>query len=423
MQRHVGGGPFACAFSFVLICALSGCKETPQGDPSSHPGAEMANFPAKQSSLPPQEQGKSLNASPQDKPSPKPLPKLSKNWGEKKRQKLGPAGPSKAIENGVLFVTRDNRLLLAERKDDGDFVPISEKAGSFDKYGRGPSATPTHAYWTSEDGRLFRGDLVTKTVEPLHPSARPHTRTSSLHALGRDLVVFIKEVDQKPMAHLWAEKPNGGGEVLRISPEGSTATSVVIVPGSPHPKIVVLAGRTGMSPIHVRRVRPTSTGIELDQDEVVWIAPGSHVMTEIHALGRKDNSAVAFLPTAKDFNDFGLAQLSLSPQSGQIPEPDWRVYPNGLDPAPVATEHFCGEDYVLYARPSEERPYAPQELHLAPIKGSTPGEGEIIARARAFGDLSVAKTPGGATAVWTAGSRTWGMAIPCPKLNSNASRQ
>jgi hypothetical protein len=411
MQGQVSGGSFACAFSLVLAFCLSGCKEDAKPDPESRSEVEATPLTASSVDL----KETSVATKPTDEPPLTVLPQLSKKWGEKKRQKLGPAGPSKATEGGVLFVTRDNRLLVAERGDDGNFAPLAEEASAFDKYGRGPSASTTHAYWISEDGRLLRGDLVTRKVELLHPSARPHTRTSTLHALGRDLVVFIKEVDGNPTAHLWAENPGGSGELVRVSPEGSSATSVVIVPGNPLPRIVVLAGRTGMSPVHVRKVHASQKGIELDQDEVVWIAPGSHVMTEIHALGRKDHSAVVFLPTAKDFNDFGLAQLSLSPQGGQIPEPDWRVYPNGLDPAPVATAHFCDQDYVLYVRPSEERPYAPQELHLAPIQGHVPGEGDVIARARAFGDLSLAKTDEGATAVWTAAGRTWAMAIPCPK--------
>jgi hypothetical protein len=139
------------------------------------------------------------------------------------------------------------------------------------------------------------------------------------------------------------------------------------------------------------------------------------VLTEIHALTRRGDDTVAFLPTAKDFNDFGLAQLIIGPDSGQITEPRWQIFPNGLDPAPVATGKFCGKSYVLFARPSEARPRAPQELHLVEIKNGPPGEGEVVARSRAFNDLSLGPTKNGAIAAWTADRRTWAMVLTCPK--------
>ncbi len=45
----------------------------------------------------------------------------------------------------------------------------------------------------------------------------------------------------------------------------------------------------------------------------------------------------------------------------------WRAFPNGLDPAPLATAKSCGKTLALYARPSGARPHAPQELHIAAI--------------------------------------------------------
>jgi hypothetical protein len=169
-----------------------------------------------------------------------------------------------------------------------------------------------------------------------------------------------------------------------------------------------------MSPLHVREIIVTGFAAALCEDEVVWVGPGSHPLTEIHALESQGGSAVAFLATAKDFNDFGLAQLSIAAQGGEIQPPGWRIYPNGLDPAPVATSQICKGHYVLYARPTEARPYAPQRLHLARIEGDTPGEGEIIAQARAFRDLSLVEIKGGAIAAWTAGGSTWAKILSCP---------
>jgi hypothetical protein len=170
-----------------------------------------------------------------------------------------------------------------------------------------------------------------------------------------------------------------------------------------------------MSPVHVRRIRTTAKRLTLDRDEVIWVGPGSHSLTEIHALGSPKDQAVAFLPTAKNFSDFGVAQLAIGPNGGEIEEPGWQIFKNGLDPAPVATGAFCGDRFVLYARPTDARPYSPQELHLALVSGRILPEGEVIARSRAYNNLSVAPRATGALAVWTADKRTWAMTLACPR--------
>lgn len=407
--RRLGG---TCLATFVLL-THAGCKEK-QARPDESSVNQTAGDSAEKKAEPHPVIAAPTATSPATAEK-KLLPaQISTRWGELKRKKLGPAGPARATSEGVAFVTKDNRLLETPRVGINDFVPLNEKPEALEKYGRGPSISPTHAYWASEQGGLFRGELSSKKVDQLHPSARPYTRTATLRVAGRDLVAFIKQIDENPLAFLWASTPNGKGELVRISPEGSTASSVALVRGSPDPKVLVLAGRSGMSPVHTRKVRISSKHLELAEDEVVWVGPGSHAMTEIHALGRGDGTAVAFLPTIKDFGDFGLAQLFLSEKPGPIAEPSWQMYPNGLDPAPVAAETFCDKDYIVYARPSEQRPYAPQDLHLAAVAGSIPQEGEIIARARAFSDLSLAKTKDGAILAWTAGGYTWGMVLSCP---------
>jgi hypothetical protein len=367
--------------------------------------------------LPP---GNSAAGSPTPAPSePEPAKEYSElttAWLLGSLHDLGPAGPATATESGVFFVTRDDQLLLAARKGAHEFVPLPEALDpkTFAKYGRGPAMSKTHAYWVSESRRLVRRARKGGPLEVLAENARLGTRTSVLTAAGRDVVAYIAEVDQKPLAHVWSQKGSSRSEIVQITPEGASASSVALVEGAPHPRAVVLAGRYGMSPVHVRRIRTTARQLTLEPDEVIWVGPGSHVLTEIHAQGLPNDHAVAFLPTARNFNDFGLAQLSILPEGGELKDVGWYIYPNGLDPAPVATAKICGKHYVLYARPTEARPRSPQELHLAEISGNAPKDGEIIARSRAFNDLSLSPTSGGAVAAWTADKRTWGITLTCP---------
>lgn len=421
----------AFAASFVLALALVACNERPHttGGGGVGMGSSGSPKPKKEpkplvlSKLPEDEPSKadakpaSEKESADDEPEGSTLyGELSRVWGLGELQDLGPAAPATATPDGVLFVTRDDHLLIAkEIKGTTKFAPLNAAKERFAKYGRGPSVSRTHAYWVSERNLLLRAALKDFKPEVLFDKARLGTRTDVVTAAGRDIVAFIAEIDGQPLAYVFGSKKSGKHEIVRLSPEGSGATSVALVEGQPHPRAILLAGRLGMSPVHVRRIRTTEKRLTLEMDEVVWIAPGSHVLTEIFGIRKAADDAVAFLATAKDFNDFGLAQLEIAREPGEIPEPDWKIYENGLDPAPVATARLCGKPHVLYARPTERRPRSPQELHLAPIQGTQPGEGEIIGRSRAYADLSVAPTDTGAIVVWTADHRTWGMVITCPE--------
>lgn len=339
---------------------------------------------------------------------------LSDRWGPLELHDLGPAASVTAFPLGAVFITRDDRPVIARRQGRRGFVPTELPKEAFSKYGWGPAVSPTHAYWTSLGGHLKRADLESLKTDSLFFQARPTTRTSVQTVRGRDVVGFIADLEDRSYAYIWTSPGSGPAETLDASAPGHTATSVRLVAGEPHPHLLVLEGRTGMSPVHLRTVRVTRRRVTLGHNQVVWVGPGSHPLTEIHALDRDGDDVTALLPTGKDFQDFGLAQLLIDGDGGEAPEPEWQVYPNGLDPAPVATAHICGGDYLAFARPSERRPRAPQELHLAPLTGSRPPDGDVIARSGAFNDVSLAPIAGGAIAVWTADNRTWAMVLDCP---------
>lgn len=425
-RRLLGGACLLLALALTLACTE---RRLPSGGGYVGGTGKVASKPVPhpETDKPPSEKEPSKDTAqkgtaPKDTPTladraeeePVKYGELTKVWGLGTLSDLGPAAPATATTNGVYFVTRSDELLLAKRTGKDGFIPLEADPALFARYGRGPAISKTHAYWVSERDLLLRAPLRGGAPEVLFEQARIGTRTSVVTVSGRDVVTFIAEIDEQPYAYVWASKGTDKTEILRLTPEGANATSAALVEGDPHPRAIVLSGRLGMSPVHVRRIRTTPRRLTLEQDEVVWIAPGSHVLTEIHALTRKGNDTVAFLPTAKDFNDFGLAQLEIGDDSSAIDAPSWQIFPNGLDPAPVAAANFCGNSYLLYARPTEARPRAPQELHLVEIKRGAPEEGEVVARSRAFSDLSLAPTKGGAVVTWTADRRTWGMVLSCP---------
>lgn len=337
---------------------------------------------------------------------------LTTAWGELHVVDLGPAASLTATPLGAVFVTRDDRIVIA-RKRGSHLDSVDLPPDAFSKYGFGPGVSKTHVYWSSQKGLLLRASLETLEVHSLFDRARPNTRTSVQTAFGRDVVAFVASIDERSFAYLWVSPGAGDAEILDASADGHDATSVTLIQGQPHPRLIVLEGRTSMSPVHARTVRVTARRALLEPNEVVWVGPGSHELTEIHAMATKPGDAIALLPTQRDFDAFGLARLRIAPNGGQAPEPTWQVYPNGLDPAPITAARFCNQDYVLFVRPSEQRPRSPQELHLAPLDSVT--EGEILVRSRAFNDVSVAPVPEGALLAWTADRRSWGMILHCPR--------
>lgn len=170
-----------------------------------------------------------------------------------------------------------------------------------------------------------------------------------------------------------------------------------------------------MSPIHTRTVRVTERRITLELDQVVWVGPGSHPLTEVVSLDEPGGGVTALIAAARDITHFGLAQLSITQTASPVTTPLWRAYPNGLDPSPVAAAHLCGSEFALFALPRHKDPHSPQELRIAEL---TPGglkEEEVIARSRAFNDISVAPLKKGAVLSWTADRRTWALVLGCPQ--------
>jgi hypothetical protein len=96
-------------------------------------------------------------------------------------------------------------------------------------------------------------------------------------------------------------------------------------------------------------------------------------------------------------------------------EPDWLLYDNGIQPAPFAVARVCGRSVVALARPSSPVPHAPQELVVLELDRSARGSPALIARSRAFFDISLVSLDGGALLAYVADHRTWARTIRCAR--------
>ena len=137
---------------------------------------------------------------------------------------------------------------------------------------------------------------------------------------------------------------------VRLSEDGSGATSIVLAPRGPAIVAASVDARTALTALHVRPV--TFEGhAKLGEDVVVFVGgPGERRMTPAVVVPAS-GPAWALLPTAKDVAVFGMAEVRVD-DPAKVDEPvSWSTYPNGLDPAPVAASVHGAMAWVARVRP------------------------------------------------------------------------
>jgi len=411
-MRRIQAGPLLLA----TVSLLGGCERTkPDKLPvpsATQPSASPAPRPTP--SIAPGE----TRANERDEA--KALARSANDAGEGKLGELadvGPAGPASASRWGVVMVTRDDKVVIAKlgAKDGAPLEPVEQDGGAFTAFARGPSIAGDHAYWISK-GRLVRRKLPgDNPLEVLAEGARPGTRVAAVAPQGDRpaAAAYITNSDQPggdPVAMLWME----GRTTERLSPEGSAASSVALAADDENLFVTFIEGRSGMSPVHARRIRHEGGKVVLGDDVVVWVGGSAQALTEIVGGVSELGELWAFVPMERDATRFGLAELRIGEKPKMGVPVTWRSYPNGLDPAPITSTKACGKTLVAYARPAEAKPGAPQELHLASLDavGLTPPQ--VVARSRGFANISLASLKDGALVAYVADHRTWSIAVDCP---------
>ncbi len=333
---------------------------------------------------------------------------------------VGPAGPATAGAQGVVMVTRDGAVAVAkldaaklahakQRPVATPIAPVEQGPAAFVALARGPALQGGYAYWIRA-GKLLRhavdgGDKP----EVLASDARDGTRVASAPDGKPPAVAYIAHGAGGLRAHLWVQ----GSGTIDISPDAAGANSIALARTDSGLVAVSLAGRTAMSPVHARTITFDGNKPKLGKDVVVWVGGASQPLTELSAVAAPDSDVWAFLPLERDITRFGLARIDVGTRPTMNATVTWRAFPNGLDPAPLATARVCGKAVVLYTRPAEATPGSPQELHLAALDGDKLGAPVLVARAGAFSNVSVAALVHGALVAYVADRRTWARTLRC----------
>jgi hypothetical protein len=164
-------------------------------------------------------------------------------------------------------------------------------------------------------------------------------------------------------------------EPMRLSDEGAGATAVRFVHHESATVAVYIDARTAMVPVHTRLVsRSEANGkqasdLVLGTDTVAFVGgpPERGVDFTATSIGNgRRTKGFALLPIPRETLDFGVAAIPIEdPPKEDVPAV-WSLYPNGIDPAPIAAAPARDgkSAWVVRVRPREKEPGSPKILEL-----------------------------------------------------------
>lgn len=341
---------------------------------------------------------------------------------------LGRPAPANATRFGVMLHTLDGALVLARlaalsRTARPGRTPIATPTtgGEF-TYGRASGLFQDHVYWISHGSLVrrpvsARGDIG--PLEILAKDAHDGTRVGvPLPTPGQQLsdipatVAYIVRPEKEGgplLAKLWIE----GAPSEVITSEGNSAHSVSLVHTNDGVLVISMQARMAMTPVHVRRVRFAARRPIFGEDLVVWVGGGVQPLTEMTVLAGGGKDLWGFLPHERSIKEFGLAELDITTTPTMDTKTTWQLYPNGIDPAPVAASTVCGEPVVLYAQPETSAPESSQELVLRSVADESGQRWAKVAHARAFFDVSLTGVEGGGLLAWASNASTEATTVRC----------
>lgn len=170
---------------------------------------------------------------------------------------------------------------------------------------------------------------------------------------------------------------------VRLSEEGAGATQVRFLPRGERPVAVYLDTRTSMVPMHARPLRLNAGDLDLGPDAVIFVGgvPERGIEFAVSPVGPK---GFAFVPMPRETIDFGMAAIPIEDPPKDDVGAIWSLYPNGLDPAPIAAAPSRdGSVWVARVRPREKMVGSQRIVEL----GRVDGEGKFSS----LGEIALAK--------------------------------
>lgn len=286
------------------------------------------------------------------------------------------------------------------------------------------------AYCQGPGGPVVRSTLPTgeaDVVSSEHKTiakSRSGTRIAAASlAGGHTVVAYLDSRHTSEGDMLQAFAALDDREPVRLSEEGAGATAIGFVPRGDHAVFVYLDTRTSMVPIHARPVSSKESELALGPDVVMFVggAPERGIDFALASVGAK---AFALVPMPRETIDFGMAAVPVDEPPKDDVSAVWSLYPNGIDPAPIAAapRRDGAGAWVARVRPRERAVGSHRIVELGSVDGSGAftSYGEI-APGRGVTDLGLVEDRNGAVWVLYGDSRvTWLERRVCPPTSSSS---
>lgn len=260
-----------------------------------------------------------------------------------------------------------------------------------------------YVYCEGNGGTISRTTIGPNNV-PTAPQQIPHASIRT----GTHLAAAMLDAEHSVVAYLDTRQTSEGNvlkafaaldlnEPERISEDGAGATTLRFFARKSGPVAVYLDTRTNQVPMHARPLSFKNNKLALGTDVVLAVGgvPERGIDVQVTAIGER---GFAFVPMPKDTLEFGMAVIPVEEPPKEDVGIEWSLYPNGLDPAPMAvTPAKDGKAaWIVRTRPREKAVGSPHILELGKIDGmgvyTTLGE---IAVARNVSDITLLEdTPG-----------------------------
>jgi hypothetical protein len=163
----------------------------------------------------------------------------------------------------------------------------------------------------------------------------------------------------------WISLDDGPPEPL--SESGSGATFVELAQRGKDLLAMTIDARVAMTPAHARAVSVEGSKLALGPDAVVFVG-GSAERHNAGALATaRDGSAFELIAVADGASAFGMAAIRVDQPPHEDEPVAWSLYPNGLDPAPVAATHGGEKMTVARVRPVGPELKSPRVLEVGTL--------------------------------------------------------
>jgi len=207
----------------------------------------------------------------------------------------------------------------------------------------------------------------------------------------------------------------------RVSEDGSGATALALSPHGSGLLVLTVDARAALTAMHARPVAYDGR-LRLGEDAVAFVGGPGDRRTRAALVVPAAGPAWSLLPIAKDVGSFGLAIVRID-EPPRVDEPVlWSMYPNGLDPAPVASVSTGVADpvaWVALVRPSGPEPSSARVLELAElgpdgaltardVVPTTGNASDVVLATDAFGALWLG---------WVDGGGSWLERLACASKN------